>query len=330
MLQDLSPIECMQVWANVSGGTKKMTYSNHTFVDVAWRYADGMALQFQGKGASFDNCVWEWNSWTALGSMTPGEWLNGGTFGGGSAPKPDATGPMFRRLSFANNGGSKALRPPGGRVEIELVHFERQLQLADDGCFVETGGPASAVMRYNWCTGSGKSGLRFDGDDASGTANGEMSYNVVWNNSGFVVKGNHQNITGNTIFDASDIGASKASKTFPSYQEGGMPLDYCGPAVSMAVENPGATTAFANNRSLFDGNLADRVSFWRACTNDACPFAGTWHDNNVIGSSSAANASAAGAYPAKRFDIDTMVRDAWTQDFRSCPGSDAAVKGAGA
>lgn len=63
---------------------------------------------------------------------------------------------ICRRLSFSNNGGSKALRPPRGATPdkpllIELVHFERQLQLADDGCFVETGGPTSAHMRYNWC-----------------------------------------------------------------------------------------------------------------------------------------------------------------------------------
>ena len=125
MLQDLSPIPCMAVWANVSGGNKKQLFSNHSFVDVAWRYADGMALQFQGLGGSFDNCVWEWNSWTALGSSTPGTWLNGGTFVVGSAPKPGVRTPMFHRLSFAHNGGSKALRPPstlsGEGVVIELV-----------------------------------------------------------------------------------------------------------------------------------------------------------------------------------------------------------------
>ena len=42
------------------------------------RYADGMALQFQGLGGRFDNCVWEWNSWTALGSITPGAWIAAG------------------------------------------------------------------------------------------------------------------------------------------------------------------------------------------------------------------------------------------------------------
>ena len=56
----------------------------------------------------------------------------------GSAPKPE-TEVMFNRLSFANNGASKALRPPKPNfpLYVELVHFERQLSLADDGCFVE-------------------------------------------------------------------------------------------------------------------------------------------------------------------------------------------------
>lgn len=110
-------------------------------------------------------------------------------------------------------------------------------------------------MRQNWCSGSGKAGLRFDGSDQSGTANGEMSFNVIWNNSGLIVKGNKQNITGNTVFDAADIGASKAMATFPGFQDDRSILDYCGPAVSMVVENPGATTATANNLSTFARNL---------------------------------------------------------------------------
>jgi hypothetical protein len=55
-----------------------------------------------------------------------------------------------------------------------------------------------------------------------------MSFNVVWNNSGFGVKGNRHNISHNTVFDAADIGASKSPRTFPSYQDGTTPLDYCG------------------------------------------------------------------------------------------------------
>ena len=69
---------------------------------------------------------------------------------------------------------------------------------------------------------------------------------------------------------------------------------------------------------------------WKGCTNANCPFAGTWLDSNVIGSSSAQDPEAPGVYPTKRFDIDEMLRDAWNHDFRACPGSVAAAKGAGA
>eukprot|EP01052_Picozoa_sp_SAG31_P053211 SAG31_NODE_13523_length_864_cov_0.806536_1_plen_154_part_00 len=116
------------------------------------------------------------------------------------------------------------------------------------------------IEKVSPCSGSGKAGLRFDGDDHTGTANGEMSFNVIWNNSGLVVKGNKQNITGNTVFDAADIGASKAMATFPEFQDVRSVLDYCGPAVSMEVENPGATTATANNRSIFARNLGEEAS----------------------------------------------------------------------
>ena len=77
-------------------------------------------------------------------------------------------------------------------------------------------------------------------------------------------------------------------------------------------------------------NLAGRVSPWKGCTNADCPFAGTWLDSNVLGSSSAQDPEAPGVYPTKPFDIDEMVRDPWNHDFRACPGSPAAAKGAGA
>ena len=85
---------------------------------------------------------------------------------------------------------------------------------------------------------------------------------------------------------AAQIGASKAPSSFPSAQDGDSPLDFCGPGASMHVENPGATTATANAASLFNGNLVDRVGFWKACNNTACPFAGEWAASNVVGTSS--------------------------------------------
>merc|ERR1719343_945478 len=92
---------------------------------------------------------------------------------------------------------------------------------------VETGGENSALMRQNWCHDSGKSALRFDGDDKSGTSNGEMSRNVAWNISAMVIKGNKHNITRNTAFDGSDIGSSLAPASYPGFQNATSRLDYC-------------------------------------------------------------------------------------------------------
>ena len=50
----------------------------------------------------------------------------------------------------------------------------------------------------NWIFDSPKSGLRFDGGHPPKNGfNGTMAYNVLWNVGGYVVKGEHHNITGN-------------------------------------------------------------------------------------------------------------------------------------
>ena len=46
---------------------------------------------------SFDNCVWEWNSWTALGSMTPGDWVNGGACEQSDSAKSD---PLYKKCQL--------------------------------------------------------------------------------------------------------------------------------------------------------------------------------------------------------------------------------------
>ena len=86
-------------------------YTQHTLVDVGFRFADGLPLLARGSGWRFHNCVWEWNRW-ALGSATPDQWSNDGTFVFSGMPPIDPGVPHFSRLSFANNGGSKAFRPP--------------------------------------------------------------------------------------------------------------------------------------------------------------------------------------------------------------------------
>lgn len=336
MLGSLEPIDCMVVWTNATmklpSGKKAPAWVNHTFLDVSWRYADGMALQTQGSGLQFENCEWSWNSWTALGSITPGSWENGGTLVVSGLSRFGTLYPMFRRLTFQGNGASKALRPPHqSDIVVELVNFMQQMQLADDGCMVETGGTHSAYMRYNWAHDSGKASLRFDGDDATGTANGLMANNVAWNISGLMVKGDYHVIANNTVFDASDIGASQAAHSLPAYQDEMSSLDNFSMGMkSLSVENPGATTDKADTHSLFDANILDRVENWKKCNHTSvCPFAGKWTKRNLIASSDGTPNSTDIPILVK-FDIRQQLRDPWNYDFRPCPNSLAASRNSGA
>ena len=54
-------------------------YTQHTLVDVHFRYADGLPLLARGSGWRFFNCAWQWNRW-AIGTAEPGDWSNDGTF----------------------------------------------------------------------------------------------------------------------------------------------------------------------------------------------------------------------------------------------------------
>jgi len=327
-LGEIAPEETVVVWTDDNRAvstpdSKYPAWTNHTFLDVAFRFADGMALQFQGSGVRFVNCLWEWNSWTGNSASSPDDYGTGGTLTVNGLPR--SSEPMFERVTLRNNGASKGIRPPhAAGITIELCDMGKQLQLAWDGCMVETGGSRSARMTRNWCHDSGKAALRFDGDDSTGTANGEMSYNVVWNISGLIVKGDHHKVIGNTVFDAADIDAGRARSSFPGFQDEDSALDYC--EHSASFENPGQTTDTAGTHNVVSGNLMNNVKAWKTCTNADCPFAGNWDDKNVIGSSDHVETT----FPTAPFDVRQELRDPWNRDFRPCPGSTAGTKGAGA
>eukprot|EP00912_Choanoflagellata_sp_UC4_P001919 UC4_evm1s1233 len=311
------------------------SWSNHSFVDLSFRYADSGAFIVGGNGISFRNCLWEWNSWTAFcaGSPDPSDGNCATLLVDGSPPVDEVTGavlPMFERLTFRYNGPSKCLRPPHApNLQIRLIHFESQLQLASDGTFVETGGNNSAHMFNNWCHSSGKSALRFDGTSKTGTSNGAMIFNVAWNVTGFSVKGDKHNVSYNTHFDVDDVGASFASRSLPEPQGPFSDIDKLNitDMAGMNVENPGANTEFANTNSTFIGNIIDFVANKDACDRpESCPFAGEWH-NNVIRSSSALPQQT--KVKQEFFRIREQIRDPINRDFRPCQDSLAASRGAG-
>ena len=328
-------------------------YTFHELIDISFKYADGMALQAQGSGWTFDNCAWRWNSWSGLGSAVPYEWQNNGAFVFAGMPAL-TPGPAFSRMSFANNGPSKAFRPPSAawpvkNVVMVLMDFASELQLADDGCMVETGGNNSAHVLQSWMHDSGKSASRFDGDYKTGTRNGAFVGNVAWNTSGFMVKGDQNNVSFNTVFDGTDIGSSKAPQSRPPSQDGRSLLSNTSfPSLKFETW----FSPLANLKTHVDGNLVDGVGTWKGvynngqgtagkynCTGDPKgasrpPFTGIFPDCPVSGIFSASNV--VGSWLEVRgkgdvkFDMKEQLRDAWQRDFRPCPASIAATKGAGA
>eukprot|EP01063_Lacrimia_lanifica_P021677 TRINITY_DN2918_c0_g3_i1.p1 TRINITY_DN2918_c0_g3~~TRINITY_DN2918_c0_g3_i1.p1 ORF type:complete len:876 (+),score=300.88 TRINITY_DN2918_c0_g3_i1:43-2670(+) len=310
---------------------KHSSVTNHLFYGCSFRYADAAGLVAQGGGNKFRSCLWEWNSWTSLCMGTAGaNDGNCGTFFPKGAPPQDET-PTCDRLTFRFNGPSKCLRPDSARL-VNRTHFEGQLELASDGCFVESGGPQSAHLAYNWAFDSGKLAARFDGSDHSGTANGVMTHNVAWNVSSFSLHGNHHMFDHNTAFDPSDISSSYSKKTFPSAQTQDSDLDGVRRGDGLlSAENPGVSSDTANMNSTFEGNLLTSVKAWKGCKKGAeaaCPFPGTWKDN-LVRSSMPYDYSANGSH-LTYFHINSELRWPWGRDFRSCPGSHTAQAGAGA
>lgn len=329
---DVSPPDGMTVWTNVKNksgvethlGTDGTSLVNSAAVDthiqyndVWWMYSNGNVLFHRGGNVTLNNCVVEWNDWTTVGGCKPG-WYSGSST---LCIDGQTQGARISRLTMQSNGRSAGLRPGGETppAQLELIHFSRQFEIMGDGCFVEASGDPSPHITHCWSHDSGKSALRFDGQyeppgtSSKGTAHGVMSFNVGWNVSALVVKGDYHNITNNTVFDGADIEASKAAHSLPRYQDADSSL--CNASIASLAIGAGTTRfdprADANTRVT--SNIFDSVQVHRAqCPTPPCPPPGIY-ELNAVG-----------------LDVKKELRDPWNWDFRPCPNSSSAQLGAGA
>jgi hypothetical protein len=195
--------------------------------------------------------------------------------------------------------------------------------MQDDGSFVEGGGSVSTHYRRNWCTNTGKSGLRWDGYYASGTGSvsgGLMVENVIWNASGVVVKGDNHNVSFNTIFDGADIPDSNPFHDRPRYQD---ETSFLGNGSIASIDIGAGTKAYdplADQHTVIERNILDSVRLGvgpgNACPSGNCPLPGQYRQNLALENTS--------------FDIRRELRDPYHIDFRPCPGSKVAAMGVGA
>ena len=230
------------------------------------------------------------------------------------------------RLNFKNNGAAQSFNAAGsqkvGAPLVELCDFQSQLAIEDDGAFVEGGGAVSTIYRRNWCTNTGKAGLRWDGYYPD-TNLGVMTENVVWNASGVVVKGDQHNVSYNTVFDGADISASHPYHDRPRFQDATSSL---GKASIASVALGTGTEVYnpkANQKSIFIGNIFDSIQIYgKNCLNTykdperKCPLPGQYSNNLVLEDTA--------------FDIKCELRDPYHHDFRPCPRGQVAKRGVGA
>jgi hypothetical protein len=160
-------------------------------------------------------------------------------------------------------------------------------------------------------------------------------------------------IANNTVFDGSDIGASKASSTFPHGQTETSELTNTS-CRSIHIEM--YTNKKADLLTRLSGNLFDAAGSWkpdpndhnqsniaRLCSNPGsgsassssysyvpASCAGKWDATNLVGNWEDQQQQHRRQQQAKKFEIRDQLRDPWNRDFRPCPGSGAATRGAGA
>ena len=296
--------------------------ANFTVEDLIVRYSDGPALLESGDAAVIQDSLFEWNDWTGVGGAWPLGVAREGKAQRATTLRTAGQGLVFRRLTMRNNGAAQAFNGgsnSGDPALVELCFFSEQFALQDDGSFVEGGGSnRSTIYVQNWGSSTGKSGLRWDGDYPT-TNGGLMFRNVMWNTSAVVIKGDHHNISLNTIFDGADIEASHAAHDTPRYQDDSSPLD----SLALSSANVGIGqekyNPDSNKHTVFIRNIFDAVEAMgstRGCSTIPCQPPGSYSDN-LIGTDTP-------------FDIRAELRDPYHWDFRPCPGSQAANLSAGA
>ena len=333
---------------------------NHSVDDVSFRYSDGPALLLHGNYSTVSNSEFEWNDWTSVGGVRPVDSLTTKKADDAKTIRCTGDGLTLRRLSFSNNGAAQSANAMGHDPAypaplVELCHFQSQLAMQDDGSFIEGGGSVSTEYRRNWCTNTGKAGLRWDNyyPHTGRLRGGVMAENVVWNASGVIVKGDNHNVSYNTIFDGADIPDTNPFHDRPRYQDASSFLGNASIASILIGAGTKEFTPLADANTVVERNLVDSVQIsvpnggfpntlsaalepslvaarkkpqrrpacdpWataRGGVAEPCPPPGTYSGNLALQNES--------------FDIRRELRDPFHLDFRPCPRSRAAAMGVGA
>jgi hypothetical protein len=212
-----------------------------------------------------------------------------------------STGMIFERNTVALFNSFSGITP-GLKATLRLNEFYGQGTEADGACVhVHIKQQDGILIEKNWAHDSTVKGMRFDrvnSVNATWGVNGTFVENVVWGCASSCFKGDHHNISRNTVMEVTSGGsAADGSKTPALYV-----LEY-NPALSWSI--PGE-----NSHTHLDSNAAD--SIYNVSVRGVPTLPGI-HRNNVAG-----------------VPIAPMLVDPSGRDFRPKGGSALHALGAGA
>ena len=260
-----------------------------TMINSTLEWADGtVPLNLIGNGAVFRNNLFRRNGY-AIG--------DGASISDGG----NSDGMLFERNTIALFNSFSGITP-GLRSTIRLNDFYGQGTEADGACVhVHIKQQNGVVIERNWAHDSTVKGFRFDrvnSPTATWGVNGTFVENVVWNCASSCFKGDHHNISRNTVMEVSTGGSTADGSKTPALYV----LEY-DPALRWSI--PGE-----NSHSQLDSNAADSIF---NVSIDGVPTLPGIHHGNVAG-----------------VPIAPMLIDPAARNFRPKGGSAAHQLGAGA
>ena len=259
-----------------------------TMINSTLEWADGtVPLNLVGNGAVFRNNLFRRNGY-AIG--------DGASISDGG----NSDGMLFERNTVALFNSFSGITP-GLHSTIRLNEFWGQGTDADGACVhVHIKQQNGILIERNWAHDSTVKGFRFDRvnkANATWGVNGTFVENVVWNCASSCFKGDHHNISRNTVIEVSTGSTADGSKTPALYV-----LEY-DPEIAWSI--PGE-----NSHTHLDSNAAD--SIFNVSINGVRMLPGI-HHNNVAG-----------------VPIAPMLVDPASRNFRPKGGSAVHSLGAGA
>jgi len=174
-------------------------YGKVSVINCTFSGTEGSALQYGGKGVYIHNNLFAWNDWT--GHMMEKASGGLGTIFG------ETIGEEVSQNTLWYNGASNGIRS-GSHGNISYNHVVGQCAgvILNDGAGMQfqSGAQFEANVNHNWVRDSPKAGIRFDSPGTRYGQNGDMEFNVVWNTSGLMVKGDYHQVRNNLALDKYD------------------------------------------------------------------------------------------------------------------------------